>query len=212
MDFTFPAPLTIGVLADTHIYEHGRRQLPVEVLDLFRRAQVGLLLHAGDINDHSVLGALESIAPVLAVVGNNDNADLRATLPERLTFSVGRFTFALIHGHQGRTARAVARTLAGKIDCVVYGHSHIPLIEEHEGTTLFNPGSPTDRRLRPHFGLGLIYVTAERCRPELVLFTNPSHLQTIAVDSAAYTATREQTRRRPRGRRDQTRSNQSDAD
>lgn len=187
LDYTFPAPLTIGVLSDTHIYQSGRRQLPAEVLDLFRRARAGLLLHGGDINDRSVLTQLEEIAPVLAVVGNNDSDDLRATLPERITFGVGRFTFALIHGHQGRTARAAARAFAGKVDCVVYGHSHIPLIEEVAGTTLFNPGSPTDRRWRPHFGVGLVRVTAERCRPELLLFTDPSHLAGMSVDPPAYT-------------------------
>lgn len=187
LDYSFPAPLMIGVLSDTHLYETGRRQLPGEVLDLFRRARVDLLLHGGDINDRSVLTQLETIAPVLAVVGNNDSDDLRASLPERITLSVGRFTFALIHGHQGRTARAAARVFAGKVDCVVYGHSHIPLIEEVAGTTLFNPGSPTDRRWRPHFGVGIISVTAERCRPELLLFTDPSHLAGISVDAPAYT-------------------------
>ena len=61
------------------------------------------------------------------------------------------------------------------------------MIEEAAGTTLFNPGSPTDRRWRPHFGIGLIHVTAERCRPELLLFTDPSQLAVISVDPPAYT-------------------------
>ena len=211
-DLTFPTPLIIGVLSDTHVYEFGRRQVPGEVLDLFRRAGVGLILHGGDVNDRFLLTALEAVAPVLAVVGNNDSADLRATLPERISFTVGRFRFVLIHGHQGRTARTVARTFVGKVDCVVYGHSHIPMVEEVAGTTLFNPGSPTDRRWRPHFGLGLIHVTAERCRPELILFTEPAHLSRIDVRPAAYTGPNTEGCRPDHRRHDDSRSDQSDAD
>jgi putative phosphoesterase len=183
----FAAPLTIGVLADTHIYPRGRRRLPPEVPALFERAGVGLILHAGDINDQVLLDDLAGIAPILAVVGNNDSAELADRLPERIEFQVGQFRFLLIHGHQGRTARAVARTFAGRVDCVIYGHSHIPKIEVQNGTTLFNPGSPTDRRWQPHFGVGLIQVEAERCRPELVLFADPADLRSVDGPATAYT-------------------------
>ena len=46
----FPAPLTIGVIADTHVRAWGVRRLPPEVPDLFARFGVGLILHAGDVN------------------------------------------------------------------------------------------------------------------------------------------------------------------
>lgn len=161
--------------------------MPPEVLALFRRARVDLITHAGDVNDRSLLTELAAIAPVLAVVGNNDSAELRELLPEQIEFRAGRFRFVLIHGHQGRTARAVARTFAGKVDCVIYGHSHIPMIESSSGTTLLNPGSPTDRRWQPHFGIGLILVSAEHCRPELLLFDDPSHLDRINVSATTYT-------------------------
>jgi putative phosphoesterase len=151
------------------------------------RVGVGLILHAGDINDQFVLDDLATIAPVLAVVGNNDTAEFADRLPERIEFRVGQFRFLLIHGHQGRTARAVARTFAGRVDCVIYGHSHIPKIEVQNGTTLFNPGSPTDRRWQPHFGVGLIHVEAERCRPELVLFDNPADLRRVGEPATSYT-------------------------
>jgi predicted phosphodiesterase len=51
----FDAPLTIGVISDTHIYESGARQVPDQVFDIFRRAKVGLILHLGDINTRFVL-------------------------------------------------------------------------------------------------------------------------------------------------------------
>jgi uncharacterized protein len=176
----FAAPLTIGVLGDTHVNPRGQRRLPEELPDLFRRFRVGLMLHTGDVNTASVLAELSTIAPLLAVVGNNDDRELRALLPDSLEFEVGFFRFGLTHGLGRGTARQEVRRLyAGKVACAVYGHSHIPLIERENETILFNPGSPTDRRWGPHFGLGLIHVTAEKIDPELVLFTDPRHLANV---------------------------------
>lgn len=178
----FAAPFTIGVLADTHVNERGSRRLPAEVPALFTRHAAALILHAGDVNTTAVLEALAAVAPVLAVVGNNDDAELRAILPLTVEFRVGRFLFALVHGHTGRTARFEARRrFAGRVDCAVYGHSHIPKIERDDGTIFFNPGSPTDRRWQAHFGVGLIRVTADKIEPELILFDDPRHLNNVVV-------------------------------
>ncbi len=180
----FEPPLTIGVVADTHVHAKGARRLSPEIGDLFARFNARLILHAGDAATARVLQELGAVAPVLAVVGNNDDAELRDHLPETVEFSVGRFAFALLHGHTGRTARTEAtRRFPGRVDCVIYGHSHIPLMELHEGTILFNPGSATDRRWQPHFGVGLIHVTAEKIEPELVLYDDPRHLRNVGVQA-----------------------------
>lgn len=177
----FEIPLTIGVVADTHVYAHGARRLPSEIPELFARVGVGLILHAGDVSTAKVLAELGGVAPVLAVAGNNEDADLEAVLPGSVRFDVGRFTFVLLHGHGGRSARSEAlRRFAGRVDCVVYGHSHIPKIELDAGTILFNPGSATDRRWQQHFGVGLIHVTPEKITPELVLYNDPRHLRNVA--------------------------------
>ena len=179
---SFEPPLTIGVVADTHVYAHGGRRLSPEGGELFARCGARLFLHAGDVATARVLQGLGAVAPVLAVVGNNDDAELRDVLPEVVEFTVGRFSFALLHGHTGRTARSEAkRRYAGRVDCVVYGHSHIPLMELHEGTILFNPGSATDRRWQPHFGIGLIHVTSQMIEPELVLYDDPRHLRNVSA-------------------------------
>jgi uncharacterized protein len=55
------------------------------------------------------------------------------------------------------------------VDAVVFGHSHIPLHEEHEGFQIFNPGSPTERRRQPRHTMGLARVRArEKIEFELV--------------------------------------------
>jgi uncharacterized protein len=178
----FAAPLTIGVLADTHVYAYGSRRLPEDVLDLFRRFSTGLILHAGDANIPRVLEELSVVAPVLAVQGNNDDQFLIRELPLTVRFEVDRFRFALLHGHLGQTARAEAKKLAGSADCIVYGHSHIPMIEHADGSILFNPGSATDRRWQEHFGVGLIHVTNDKISPELVLYKDPAHLRNVGQD------------------------------
>ncbi|MGB3304858.1 MAG: metallophosphoesterase family protein [Thermomicrobiales bacterium] len=180
----FDPPFRIGVISDTHIYPGARRVLPPDVLRLFERAGVDLIVHLGDVNTRSVLDELAEIAPLIAVVGNNDDPELQYLLPETTRITVGKFRFGILHGHGGRSARDQAiRTYAGKVDCVLFGHSHKPLIEEVKGTVLFNPGSATDRRWFDHFGVGLITIEEERFDPELVLYVDPAHLANVTVDA-----------------------------
>ena len=181
----FPAQLRIGVVADTHVVEHGSRVLPSEVPDLFRRFGVGLILHAGDICVPSVVAELAVVAPVLAVHGNGDYGFLTEDLPARVDFLVGQRPFVLIHGHQKATADATARSLAGTADCVVYGHSHRPVALLDRGTVLFNPGSATDRRGQPHFGVGILRVGPAGIEPELILFNQPRDLNGVEAEPLA---------------------------
>lgn len=178
----FPAPLTVGVISDTHIFPDGRRRLPAEIPELFRRFECGLILHAGDCNTPHTLAKLAEVAPVLAVTGNNDDDAMREIAPDEVTFAVGRFRVAMLHGHGGISARSEARRFAGKADLIVYGHSHIPLIEQDQGSILFNPGSATDRRWQEHFGIGIITISEEKIAPELVLFSNPRDLKNVRPD------------------------------
>ncbi len=178
---SFSAPLTIGVIADTHIYAHGARVLPGQIFDLFRRAEVGLIIHLGDVNASWVLDELADVAPLMAVAGNNDDDELQDALPQRLQFSVGKHLIGAIHGSGGRSAKdQVKRTFAGNVDLALFGHSHMPYIGTIGRTTLFNPGSATDRRWHQHFGVGIVRVTEQRIDPELILFTDPRHLSNIS--------------------------------
>ncbi|HEX5826477.1 MAG TPA: metallophosphoesterase family protein [Candidatus Limnocylindrales bacterium] len=65
----------------------------------------------------------------------------------------------LTHGHLGpgattrdRARRAFRDEHAGALAAIVFGHSHIPLVERlDDGTWLVNPGSPTDKRRQATF-------------------------------------------------------------
>ena len=174
------SPILIGVVADTHgSPTRSGRSLDL-VVEFFHRTNLGLILHAGDAGHASVLQSLEQVAPTVAVRGNADPLDLIEALPDRVWIEAGSRTLLLMHGHHGRTALKAARAAASPdIDLIVFGHSHKPLIEREGRTILFNPGSPTERRWNPHFGVGLIRVSDAVLEPELVLFDDPRHLANI---------------------------------
>jgi putative phosphoesterase len=179
----FDPPLTIGVISDTHIYPNNSRTLHPALIRLFERAEVDLMVHLGDVNSRYVLDEIAGIAPLIAVAGNNDDEELQVVLPLTTRFTVGKFSFGVIHGHGGRSAKDEAtKRWVGKVDCVLFGHSHKPLLEKSGETILFNPGSATDRRWFDHFGVGLITVEEERFTPDLIVFTNPEHLDNVAVE------------------------------
>lgn len=172
----WPAPLTVGVVSDTHLHENAQEKgLPQPMLDELAKARVGLILHGGDIFGGWVLDQLSEIAPVLAVIGNGDSAEMRRALPRRRIVVVGEHSIGLLHGHEGPGFTAVQRARTAFADnplvrCVVFGHSHQPLSRlEPSGVILFNPGSPVDRRGAPYFSFGLLRISAT-IEPELIYF------------------------------------------
>jgi uncharacterized protein len=174
------SPILLGAVADTHNSPSRPGRSLDTVVELFRRMNVGLVLHAGDAGQVAVLQSLERVAPVVAVRGNADPLDLIETLPDHVWIEAGSRTVLLMHGHHGKTALKAARAAAGPdVDLIVFGHSHKPLIEREGHTILFNPGSPTERRWNPHFGVGLIRVSDAELEPELVLFDDLRHLANV---------------------------------
>jgi putative phosphoesterase len=143
------------VLADTHLRTGGRRTLPEEVYRALDGADV--ILHAGDVLDEGVLAGLASIAPVHAVLGNND-LGLAGALPVTQVLELDGVRIAMVHDSgptAGRPARLHRRFPDAGI--VVFGHSHMPLDAEGTfGQRLFNPGSPTERRASPQRTFGVL--------------------------------------------------------
>jgi uncharacterized protein len=116
-----------------------------------------------------VLDALRELAPLEAVYGNMDSADLRATLPKERTVDVGGARIGMVHipgPAAGRSARLVARFPG--CDAVVYGHTHLPEVTREGTTLILNPGSPTERRKAPHRTMLVLDVDDGRIASELV--------------------------------------------
>lgn len=143
------------VLSDTHVRDGARRRLPDAVYAALRDADV--VLHCGDVTEPELLRELATIAPVHAVLGNND-VTLRDVLPERLELEVGGVSIGMVHD-SGATKGRAARVHRMFPTCavVVFGHSHAPVDELGvDGQRLFNPGSPTQRRRQPHPSFGVL--------------------------------------------------------
>ena len=145
----------IGVISDTHI-PHFKR-LPDVIWEHF--AVVELIIHAGDLSTFRVIDELETIAPVMAVQGNIEEEEVIRKLPIKREIVVGHCRIGIVHilGDAHNRER-VAHQEFSNARCVVFGHSHIPWNQEHNGQLLFNPGSATDRRRQPRCSIGMLYV------------------------------------------------------
>jgi putative phosphoesterase len=156
------------VLADTHIRDGGASRLSHRAWEELHTADV--VLHAGDIVDHSLLAQLHAIAPVHAVLGNNDIA-FAGALPVTIELQLGGVPIAMIHDsgpRRGRELRLHRRFPTARV--VIFGHSHIPCDEVGlNGQLLFNPGSATQRRRQPHRTLGVLHLDAAAVRSEIVV-------------------------------------------
>jgi uncharacterized protein len=168
--------IVVGVVSDTHLPRFGR-ELPAAVVEGLTSARVELILHLGDMTDPLVPPLFEAIAPFDAVAGNNDGDELVARFGRRKIVEVGGIRFGLVHGDQGfgRTTpeRAAGSFKRDEADVVLFGHSHIPLVQRlPDGRWLLNPGSPTDKRSQPRYSFAVIWIdpATHEIRPEIRAF------------------------------------------
>ena len=132
---------TIGIISDTHgqLSEAAYAAL----------ADSDHIIHAGDIGNPAILRELETLAPVTAVLGNNDFDEYGET--------VGRFAHPVIDGVRFLVAhypRDVKISFAGSgalapgdpiPQVCVHGHTHVPEIvtgpEARPATYVICPGA-----------------------------------------------------------------------
>ena len=152
------------VLADTHIPRRAKG-LPEAIRPYLERVDV--ILHAGDVMQPAVLEELCGYAPTYAVRGNLDPPE--AKLPETVELDLGGVPVAMIHDSgrkEGRRRRLARRFPQARV--VVFGHSHIPFLEDEDGLMLLNPGSPTDKRRQPEYTFALLTVENGAPHAEMV--------------------------------------------
>ena len=149
--------MRVAVLSDTHSPRRWTR-CPAPVAAALDG--VDAILHAGDVCLAETLDELATWAPVHAVLGNNDGSDVAEWgAPETLELELAGLAIAMIHDSglpPGRPARL--RQLFPDAALVVFGHSHIPFDETHDGQRIFNPGSPTDRHKQPRGTMGELII------------------------------------------------------
>ncbi len=140
--------MRIGLISDTH------GLLRPEALAAL--AGSDRIVHAGDIGGAHILEALQAIAPVTAVRGNNDIGAWARALPEAATLAAGDIAIHVLHD---------VNALRGDPDAegwrvVVAGHSHRPLVQERSAVLYVNPGSAGPRRFTLPVSVGWLHIDA----------------------------------------------------
>jgi putative phosphoesterase len=124
----------VGILSDTHGL---LRPALVEAL-----AGVDLIVHAGDIDEPTVLDRLGAIAPVTAVRGNMDRGRWAARLHRTEVIEIGAVTLYALHDLE----QLALDPAAAGFNAVISGHTHQPALKEHNGVLYVNPGSAGRQR------------------------------------------------------------------
>lgn len=162
--------MKLGVISDTHIPKRAKI-LPEVVLESFK--DVDHIIHAGDLMSMDVIYQLEELAPVTAVAGNIDLPDLLERFGDKKILTLGNYNFGIFHGH-GKKGKTIDRVMKcfqdDKVDCIIFGHSHIPFCQYFGDILLFNPGSPTDKRKNMYYSFGIIDID-EAISPHLIYFS-----------------------------------------
>ena len=77
---------------------------------------------------------------------------------------------AMIHDsgrREGRRKRLASRFPEARV--IIFGHSHVPFLEDEDGFLLLNPGSPTDKRRQPEHTFALLRVEEGEVRAEILV-------------------------------------------
>lgn len=157
---------TIGLISDTHMPQR-LAALPSALFTIFQG--VDLLLHAGDVGQLTVLDQLSTIAPVIAVHGNDDTPEAQRELPYQQVITIHGQRILLWHSHfpdridemdsrklddfLPQLDRSIARARRCGARVVIFGHWHIPLVYQVDDVLVVNPGAlasgnPFTRQLR----------------------------------------------------------------
>jgi uncharacterized protein len=121
-----------------------------------------------------VLEELHALGPpVRGVYGNADEPALRERLPKELVVEAEEARIGVVHipGPALGRGERLRRRFPG-CDAVLFGHTHVPVLEREEDVWLLNPGSPTERRrATPFYSFLLLRVAGREIVPELVRLT-----------------------------------------
>lgn len=129
---------TIGVLSDTHL-SHIDDQFRSQAQAAFSNCDA--IVHAGDLTNREILDVFGD-KELFAVHGNMCSFATRTALPESRTFAVDGYKFGLYHGDGlGYDLEAGLIAQFSDADCIIFGHTHRPLVQQFGSALLVNPGS-----------------------------------------------------------------------
>lgn len=147
---------SIGVISDTH------GLVRPQAVEALRGSD--LIVHAGDVGHPAVLEALRTLAPVVAVRGNNDRGAWAERLSATELVEVAGISLYVLHD----LAELDLDPKAAGLRAVIAGHSHQPNLETRGGVLFLNPGSAGPRRFKLPVTLARVRVSVAGVDAELV--------------------------------------------
>jgi putative phosphoesterase len=153
----------LGLISDTHGF------LDPKLMRIFRG--VDHILHAGDIGPDYLIAQLESIAPVTAVLGNNDSSQC---FPLTKVVVVGELKFLVHHivWPRALTDELKERISREKPDVVMFGHSHKQFCERIDGALFVNPGYAGKPRFNLERSVALLEANGKEVQVKFVTLQN----------------------------------------
>lgn len=133
----------VGVIADTH------GALSQECFAAL--ADCDVIIHAGDIGDLGIHRALKGLAPVIAVLGNNDFKEYGADVKRIAKTQIAGVRFLVAHYPHQVAVKAIRAELYEPGEPLphvcIHGHTHVPSAvtgkDASPAQLILCPGSPT---------------------------------------------------------------------
>lgn len=137
--------MLVGVLSDTH----GR--LPEQAYAAL--ADCDHIIHAGDIGGPDIIRELQTLAPVTAVLGNNDFFEYGSDVGRFARVQLEGVNFLVAHYPRDVRVSASSSVLAPGDpipDICIHGHTHVPKLEfgstARPAQFIIDPGSTSRPR------------------------------------------------------------------
>jgi len=157
--------MKIGVISDTHV--HRISELPSSLINALTR--MDMVVHLGDFHSEDLVNDLKEISDFRGVAGNHDSHI--PGLPEKDLVEIGDKRVGIIHGHgcvfPFGFKWGLLTQFDGKMDAILYGHTHSARNTVEDGILFFNPGSVCGRFPAMHRSYGVLTV-AEEISGELI--------------------------------------------
>ena len=154
-----PTRIVAGLISDTHGLLRPDVHTALQGVDL--------IIHAGDVGGSNILDELRLIAPVQAVYGNTDPVG-DPNLEAELTIPLDGIEIHVSHGHELGSPTPEKLVAAYHHLVIIYGHTHVPLIERIGGQLVVNPGAAGPRRFKLAPSVARMTIAGGKAEVELV--------------------------------------------
>lgn len=128
--------MKVLIVSDTH----GRDHYLIKTIE--KVSPIDLLIHLGDFEEDEENIKAIAPCPVELVSGNND---FFIGLPREKIIQIGKYRIFMTHGHRYgvnySSSTVIETAIRNNANIVMFGHTHVPMIDLSGSVWLVNPGS-----------------------------------------------------------------------